>query len=198
MNCATFVKIAAGSDPGALKQKLYGVIEKNGSKLKPHPIEVYLKPFSELYLESAHIKGLWRQNSLLTIYLTLIIGFVLLAVVCFNFINLATTQYLTRTKEVGVRKVVGGTQAQLRWQFLGESVLLSLISFPLALVIYEMLRPLFLFMMAQNPDQIYPGLWQNPLLFAKLLGATVLVGILAGCYPAFFLSRLDQNNLSPS
>jgi putative ABC transport system permease protein len=191
MNCATFVKIAPETDPAALKQKLYGVIEKHGSKLKPHPIGMYLQPFSELYLESAHIKGLWRQQSSFIIYLTLIIGVVLLAVVCFNFINLATTQYLTRTKEVGVRKVVGGTQAQLRWQFLGESVLLSLISFPLALVIYEMVRPLFIFLMAQHPGQIYPGLWENPLLFAELVCVTVLVGILAGFYPAFFLARLD-------
>jgi putative ABC transport system permease protein len=191
INSATFVKKAAGTDTAALKQKLYSVIEKHGSKLKPHPIEIYLQPFSELYLESAHIKGLWRQQSRIIIYLTLIIGVVLLAVVCFNFINLATTQYLTRTKEVGVRKVVGGTQTQLRWQFLGESVLLSLIAFPLALVIYEIVRPLFIFMMTQDPTRIYPGLWQNPLLFVELVGVAVLVGILAGCYPAIFLARLD-------
>ena len=191
INCVTFVKIALGTDHAALKQRIDSVIEKHGSKLKPHPIETYLKPFSELYLESAHIKGLWRQNSRFIIYLTLIIGVVLLAVVCFNFINLATTQYLTRTKEVGVRKVVGGTQKQLTWQFLGESVLLSLISFPLALVIYEMVRPLFIFMMTQDPTWAYPGLWENPLLFAELIGVTVLVGILAGCYPAFFLARMD-------
>jgi putative ABC transport system permease protein len=191
INCATFIKIATGTDPASLKQKLYNVIEKHGSKLKPIPIEMYLQPFSELYLESAHIKGLWRQKSSFIIYLTLTIGFVLLAVVCFNFINLATTQYLTRTKEVGVRKVVGGTQTQLRWQFLGESVLLTLIAFSLALVIYEIVRPLFNFMMTQDPTLTYPGLWQNPLLFVEMVGVALLVGILAGCYPAIYLSRLD-------
>ena len=191
INCAIFVKIAAGTNPVGLKQKLYSVIEKHASKLKPPPIELYLQPFAELYLESAHIKGLWRQQSSFIIYLTLTIGVVLLAVVCFNFINLATTQYLTRTKEVGIRKVVGGTQAQLRWQFLGESVLLSLIAFPLALVIYELVRPLFIFMMTEDPGRTYPSLWENPLLFVELVGVTVLVGILAGCYPAIFLSRLD-------
>ncbi|MGD8303539.1 MAG: ABC transporter permease [Desulfobacterales bacterium] len=192
INCATFVKLSTRTHSSeALKQKLYRVIEKHGSKLRPPPIGMYLKPFSELHLESAHIQGLWRQNSRFIIYLTLIIGIVLLAVVCFNFINLATTQYLTRTKEVGVRKVVGGTQTQLRWQFLGESVLLSLLAFPLALVIYEIIEPLFNFMMTQDPARTYPGLWENPLLFFELIGVTVLVGFLAGCYPAIFLSRLD-------
>lgn len=191
INCAIFVKLSTGTHSESLKHKLYSVIEKHGSRLKPPPVEMYLQPFSELYLESAHIQGLWRQNSRFIIYLTLIIGIVLLAVVCFNFINLATTQYLTRTKEVGVRKVVGGTQTQLRWQFLSESVLLSLIAFPLALVIHEMVHPLFNFMMTEDTAFTYPGVWENPLLFFELVGVTVLVGILAGCYPAIFLSRLD-------
>ena len=191
INCAAFVKLAAGTDPDALKQMLFGLFPKHTSKLSVFPVEIYLQPFSELYLESAHIKGLWRQQSRVTVYLTLIIGIVLLAVVCFNFINLATTQYLTRTKEVGVRKVVGGTQTQLRWQFLGESVLLSLIAYPLALVLSEVMRPLFIFLMTQNPARAYPGLWDNPLLLVESVGVTVLVGILAGCYPAIFLSRLN-------
>jgi putative ABC transport system permease protein len=191
INCATFVRLAEEVDPEDLKQKLSGLIEKYGSKLSDRPIEMYLQPLSELYLESAHISGLWRQESQFIIYMTLAIGVVLLAVVCFNFINLATTQYLTRTKEVGVRKVVGGTQTQLRWQFLGESILLSLIAFPLALVLYEIMRPVFIFLMTNDPARTYPGLWDNPLLFFELVGVTVLVGILAGCYPAIFLSRLD-------
>jgi len=189
--CASFVKIAAGADLAGLKQKLYRIIEEHGAKLTVTPIEMYFQPLSEFHLESAHIRGLWRQESSFIIYLTLTIGIVLLAVVCFNFINLATTQYLTRTKEVGVRKVVGGTQTQLRWQFLGESVLQTLMAFPLALVIYEILNPLFIFMMSNDPARPYPGLWDNPRLFIELVGVTVLVGILAGCYPAIFLSRLD-------
>jgi len=190
-NCAAFVKLAAGTDPGALKKKLFGLFQKHASKLSVSPVDIYLQPFSQLYLESAHIKGLWRQQSRITIYMTLIIGIVLLAVVCFNFINLATTQYLTRTKEVGVRKVVGGNQRQLRWQFLGESVLLALIAYPPALVFYEVARPLFIFMIAQGPGRAYPGLWDNPQLFIESVGVAVLVGILAGCYPAVFLSRLN-------
>jgi putative ABC transport system permease protein len=189
--CASFVKIAAGADLSGLKQKLYRIIEEHGAKLTVTPIEMYFQPLSEFHLESAHIRGLWRQESSFIIYLTLTIGIVLLAVVCFNFINLATTQYLTRTKEVGVRKVVGGTQTQLRWQFLGESVLQTLMAFPLALVIYEILNPLFIFMISNDPARPYPGLLDNPRLFIELVGVTVLVGILAGCYPAIFLSRLD-------
>jgi putative ABC transport system permease protein len=189
--CASFVKIAAGIDHARLKQKLYRIIEKHGTKLSVPPIEIYLQPLSELYLESPHIRGLWRSKSRFFIYLNLTIGIVLLAVVCLNFINLATTQYMTRAKEVAVRKAVGGTQTQLRWQFLGESVLLTLIAFPLALVIYEIINPSFIFMVTDDPTRPHPGLWDNPRLFIELVGVTALVGILAGCYPAIFLSRLD-------
>ncbi len=189
--CASFVKIAPGIDHSSLKQKLYRLIEKHGAKLSVRPMEIYLQPLSKLYLESAHIKGLWRKESGFTIYLTLTIGILLLAVVCLNLINLATTQYLTRTKEVGVRKVVGSSQTQLRWQFLGESVLLTLIALPLSLVIYEIVSPIFIFMISNDSSRSYPGLWDNPKLFIELVGATALVGVLAGCYPAIFLSRLD-------
>jgi len=190
-NCALFVKISPSIDHTRLKQNLYRLIEEHGAKQSVRPIEMYLEPLTELYLESAHINGLWRQESRFIIYLTLTIGILLLVVVCFNFINLATTQYLARTKEVGIRKVVGSSQTQLRWQFLGEAVLLTLIAFPVALVIYEIVNPLFIFMISNDPTRSYPGLWDNPTLFFKLVGATVLVGILAGCYPAVFLSRLD-------
>lgn len=189
--CASFVKIAPRIDHSGLKQKLYRVIEKHAAKLSVLPTEMYLQPLSELHLQSAHIKGLWRKESGSIIYLTLTIGSLLLVVVCFNFINLATTQYLTRTKEVAVRKVVGGTQTQLRWQFLGESVLLTLIALPLSLVIYEFINPVFIFMISNDPGRPYPGLWDNPALFVELVGTTLLVGILAGSYPAIFLSRLD-------
>ena len=191
VNCSSIVKIAAGTDLSGLKEKFHLIIQKHGAKLSVPPIEIYLQPLTQWHLESSHIRGIWRKESRFTIYLTLTIGIVLLAVVCFNFINLATTQYLTRTKEVGIRKVVGGTQIQLGWQFLGESVLLALMAFPLALVIYELVNPLFVFMISNDPARPYPGLWDNPELFIKLVGITLLVGIFAGCYPAFFLSRLD-------
>ncbi|CAB1063159.1 Acidobacterial duplicated orphan permease (function unknown) [Olavius sp. associated proteobacterium Delta 1] len=190
MNCATFVQFGEQVDPEKLKHKLLSLVEKQGSKLPDRPLEMYLQPLSDLYLESAHIKGLWRQESRFMIYLTLAIGIVLLVVVCFNFINLATAQYFSRTKEVGVRKVVGGTQPQLRWQFLGESMLLALIAFPLSLILYEIMRPLFIFLMTHDPNSAYPGLRDNSALFFELIGVTLLVGILAGCYPAIFLSRL--------
>lgn len=190
INCATFVQLSKQADPEKLRPKLLKLAEKLDSNLPGRPLAIYLQPLADLYLESAHIKGLWHQQSRFIIYLTLAIGIVLLVVVCVNFVNLATAQYFSRTKEVGVRKVVGGTQTQLRWQFLGESVLLALIAFPLALVLYEILRPLFFILMAPDPIPAYPGLQDNPALFFELVGVTLLVGILAGCYPAFFLSRL--------
>ena len=191
INCTTFVKLSDQFDPEKLKPTLLRLIEKQGSKLPDRPLEIYLHPLSDLYLESSHINGYWRQESRFIIYTTLGIGIVLLAVVCFNFINLATVQYFSRTKEVGVRKVVGGSQQQLRWQFMGESILLALFAFPLALVLYEIIQPLFIFLLSLESNPFLPVLKNNPVLIFELLGMMLLVGFLAGCYPAIYLSRLQ-------
>jgi putative ABC transport system permease protein len=104
--------------------------------------------------------------------------------------NLATVQYFTRAKEVGVRKVVGASRSQLMGQFLGESVLLSLTAFPLSLVLNEIMRPLFVYLSSPEPSRAGPELWSDPFLILQLLVITILVGVIAGSYPSFILSRL--------
>jgi putative ABC transport system permease protein len=191
ISSTTFVKLSDQFGPEKLKPTLSSLIEEQGSKFPDRPLEIYLQPLTDLYLRSSHITGYWRQESRFIIYTTLGIGIVLLAVVCFNFINLATVQYFSRTKEVGVRKVLGGSPQQLRWQFMGESIILALIAFPLALVLYEIIRPLFILLMSHGSHPSLPVLKNNPVLIFELLGMMLLVGFLAGCYPAIYLSRLQ-------
>ena len=194
IQCATYVRLAGQIDPKKLEHKFQTFIEKNLSKSPVFPKHLYLLPLVDQYLKSLSIRGVWRQDSKMVYYLILAIGIVLLLVVCFNFMNLATAQYLTRAKEIGVRKAAGASRRQLIWQYLSESILLALISFVLALVVSEMMRPLFHYLTADDKIPVSPGIWTNDFLIIKLLFVAIIVGTIAGSYPSFFLSgfRPDQ------
>jgi putative ABC transport system permease protein len=118
-------------------------------------------------------------------YFLIAMAFVLLLVVCINFMNLSTARYMQRTKEIGMRKVVGARRIQLIKQFLGESVILSVFSIPFAIGLYYILEPGFRNYV--NPE-VNLALWDYPLLCLLLLGGVVLMGLFAGSHPAFFLS----------
>jgi len=131
----TFVRLAEQADRTKLEQKFPAFIDNQLSNSPDFPKKMYLLPLTDLNLNSFNIWGLWRKQVPEIIYLTFVVGFILLLIVCFNFMNLTTTQYVQRAREVGVRKTMGASGNQLMWQFLGESILLSLIAFPVAIVL---------------------------------------------------------------
>lgn len=114
-----------------------------------------------------------------------VIGLFLLLTACINFINLATAQAVSRSKEVGVRKVMGSRRNQLVWQFLSETSLITLIALLLACVLTELVLPKM-----QNllDAEVTFGLFTNPLIVLFLLTMLVLVSFLAGLYPALIMS----------
>ncbi|MGD2014745.1 MAG: ABC transporter permease [Desulfobacterales bacterium] len=186
--CATYVRLAEQVNLKRLGHKFKSFTEKNLSKSPVFPKHLYLLPLVDQYLKSLPIRGIWRQDSKMVYYLILAIGIVLLLVVCFNFMNLTTAQYLTRAKEIGVRKAAGASRRQLIWQYLSESILIALISLVLAQVFSEMMRPLFLYLTAEDKIPASPGIWSNNFLIIKLLFVAIIVGTIAGSYPSFFLS----------
>jgi len=188
---ATFVKLAEHDDSNRLKHKFAAFIETHLSGLTVVPKDLYLLPLADLHLRSFHVQGVWQKDVQDAYLLVLAAGIAILLVVCFNFMNLATAQYVTRYGEVGVRKVMGSSRLQLMLQFLGESILMALIAFPLAIVLNELMRPLFdAFVGNQIIGEIGPRLLNSSMTMLKCLAVTILVGVAAGSYPAFFLSRL--------
>ncbi|RZJ81289.1 MAG: FtsX-like permease family protein [Flavobacterium sp.] len=114
-----------------------------------------------------------------------IIGLFLLLTACINFINLATAQAISRSKEVGVRKVMGSRRKQLIWQFLSETALITVISLLLACVFAELTLP--------KMENLFGGnvsftLFGHPIIFAFLFVLLVAVSFLAGLYPALIMS----------
>ena len=118
-------------------------------------------------------------------YILLCITALVLFVACVNFMTLALGRSASRAREIGIRKVVGAHKPQVIVQFLTESVLLSLIAFVIGLALSELLMPLFNNLMAQKLSIVAH---LDGLAFASLTGLALIVGLLAGTYPAFILS----------
>ncbi|NNL75179.1 MAG: FtsX-like permease family protein [Desulfobacterales bacterium] len=187
---ATYVILSEHTRPDQLEKKFPAFISAYLAESPGRPKNLYLLALTDLNFHPSHILGLWNMELPQILYLTLAIGILALLAVCFNFMNLATAQYFTRAREVGVRKVVGASRNQLIGQFLGESVLLSFTAFPIALIINELMRPLFDYLITSDANRAGPDIWSDPFLILLLFSITLLVGFIAGSYPAFILSRL--------
>jgi putative ABC transport system permease protein len=186
----TYVKLKKGADIGALqakflkyvKQKAFPSTKEGGFAYLP-----YFQPLHNIHLYSSDFKFdilALKGNVTYVKALTLIAGFILL-IACFNFVNLATAKSLQRAKEVGVRKTIGASRKQLMVQYISETVLITLISMVICVALTYLFLP---WLNAFTEKQITFNLFSNPLLAPLLLGLTILVGVLAGFYPALVLS----------
>jgi len=170
-------KIVEAKVPAVLRQ---GMGEQAAARFTP-----FLQPLTRLHLHSHLFRELSANSDMSYIYIFSSVALFILAIAAINFINLSTAQAARRAKEVGVRKVLGSQRRQLVGQFLTEAILLCVIAVGLAITLAELLLPDFNAMVARN---IIISWRENPLLWLAAAGFTLLVGVLAGCYPAFALS----------
>ena len=140
----------------------------------------------------------WRLNSefkngqaaggrIQFIWLFSIIGVFVLLLACINFMNLSTARSEKRAKEVGIRKTVGSVRSQLIGQFLSESVLVAFLSFIFSIILVIVLMPL----LTSLPIKSIGSPWSNPVFWLLALVFTFITGIVAGSYPAFYLSKFE-------
>jgi putative ABC transport system permease protein len=140
----------------------------------------------DIHLHSAAFKfDIAERGNINYVKALIIIAAFILAIACFNFVNLATAKSLQRAKEVGIRKTIGAGRKQLILQFMGETLLLAAISMIIAVILTVLFLP---WLNQFTGKQISPGLFANPLVCLLILTLTMLVGILAGFYPALVLS----------
>ncbi len=144
-----------------------------------------MQPFERIYLYSRVDYGISAYSDITYVYLFAIIGLFILLIACINFMNLATARSARRAREVGLRKVVGAYRAQLIQQFLGETFLTALLAGMLSLVIVKFSLPLLNNFAQKTIALEGQTLWYA---IAGLFVLTVLVSVLAGGYPALFLS----------
>jgi predicted permease len=165
--------------------------------VKPHQDNVQLlaQPYADAYLRTDFKDGKYTgKGRIMTVKLFGIIALFLLAIACINFMNLATAKSLNRAKEVGVRKVTGATRGSLAMQFLTESVLMAAIAGLLGAGLASMALPFFnrLFELELSLNTAGNAFWLG------MAGVTLLTGLIAGSYPALFLSGFQPMNVLKS
>jgi putative ABC transport system permease protein len=183
-----YVLLAENADPAALEAKLPALIEKNmGPTLKSlgGSITLHLQPLKRIHLHSDFRGDIAPQGDILYVYLFSAIALFILIIAGINFVNLSTARWTARAKEVGVRKTLGALREKLVGQFLGESVVYSLLALVLAVGLILLARPWF---SAVAGRDLSFNVLQIPWLVPAFLGLALLVGVAAGAYPAFFLS----------
>ncbi|GGB02678.1 ABC transporter permease [Puia dinghuensis] len=182
----TYIRLKKAVDPTSFEKKINAAIGKRGgTELKEVGISRYffLQPLTRIYLYSQLDDEIAPNGNVTTLYILGSIAAFILLIACINFMNLSTARSGKRAKEVGVRKVMGAERRSLVYQFLGESIGLSILALLLALALTWLLLPLF-----NTVVQKQLQLFDEPRIWAWVAGLTLVTGILAGLYPAFYLS----------
>ncbi|MFP3859995.1 MAG: ABC transporter permease [Bacteroidales bacterium] len=148
----------------------------------------FLQPLEDIYLHSDFNDEIEPVSNITRIWYFSIIAVFILLIACINFMNLATAKYANRAKEVGIRKVVGSKRKQLISQFLTESILISTLAVIVAIVLVEFFLPGFNNISQKSLELEYFTSWN---LLPVLIGLAIIVGVIAGIYPAFFLSSFS-------
>ena len=198
----TYLKLAQGTDPMGVESQLPGLVSKYAAGQIERDLGVsfedytaagngyryFLQPVTSIHLHS-NLEGEMRPNgNSLYVYIFISIAIFILALACINFINLATARSADRAREVGVRKAMGSDRHQIITQFLLEALVLTFVSLLLGIVLVNLVLPFF-----NDLAEKSLKIDVNSALFALpiLLGFGVVVGILAGYYPAFHISKLN-------
>jgi putative ABC transport system permease protein len=185
----TYVLLKPRQQPAPVDARFPAFLQKYAPPEFSGGIEYKLQPLTSIHLHSDLGLEIEPVGNILYVYLFLGIAFITLLIAGINFVNLSTARSLRRAKEVGMRKVLGAEKKQLVGQFLGESLLLSFGAFLLSIMLVIVLLPLFNDL-TQKTFTI-AGVFSDGLLLSSFIVIFLLAGLLAGLYPAFFLSGFD-------
>ena len=199
-NFNTYIRLQDGFDPQVLEAKFPDLINKYigpeieqfmGASMEEfyeagNDAGFYLFPLKDIHLYSDKLGDLGANSDIKYVLIFTAIALFILILACINFMNLSTARSASRAKEVGVRKVMGAYKSHLRGQFLTEAFIITLISIVIAYLLCFLL--LGQFNVLSDKELVFGNLLSPTFIFI-MAGVLVIVGFLAGSYPAFFLSR---------
>lgn len=184
----TYVQVADNADMAAVSKKIKDVKlnKQTGDDRKAHA-QIFLQPMSRWHLYSDFKNGVNTGGRIQYVWMFGIIGIAVLLLACINFMNLSTARSEKRAREVGIRKAIGSVRGQLVYQFYSESVVVSFLAFIVSIGLVELVLPFF----NQVAGKHMGILWTNPLFWLAGLGFSFFTGIIAGSYPALYLSSFN-------
>ncbi len=185
----TYIELDPKVSEAQLEKRLPQFMDKYmGSDMKKFGLHftLSLTPLKDVYFDKNALDSV-QHGDKTVIYIFLSIAALILIIACINFMNLSTIRAVERSKEVGLRKVMGALRNNLVWQFIGESVLLTFISCLLSVALLLTLMPLYKALLGYSLTVS----WNTWPLYLFLAGVILTVGFLAGSYPAFFLSAFS-------
>ena len=184
----TWAQLAEKADLEKVSAKIMDVklnkLPKDDRRFKP---EVFLHPMSKWHLYSDWKNGVNSGGRIEYVWLFGTIGAFVLLLACINFMNLSTARSEKRAREVGIRKAVGSVRMQLIMQFFCESLMVVMFAFVLSIVLVLLILPFF----NEVSDKEISFLWTNPIFWILGLGFSLITGIIAGSYPALYLSSFQ-------
>jgi putative ABC transport system permease protein len=198
----SYILVRPGTDRAALQARVDATVNKYLSKQLEAMLHItaqqmqqqgsyfryHLMPVTDIHLHSNKSYEFEPGGNISYVYVFSVIAILILVIACVNFMNLSTARSASRAKEVGIRKVAGSTKGNLIIQFLAESMLVSFFSLVLALGIALVLLPMFNNLAGK---ELHAATLFSPRFLLLLVALGVLVGCLAGSYPAFYLSSFQ-------
>jgi len=192
MEFVTYIKISEGADNDKMHKQICALADdifKERFKESGYKGKNRLQPLLDIHLKSSGFQYDFRTNGdIQRVYIYSLLALIILIVAVINYINLFTARAGSRTKEVGLRKVVGAFRTDLMKQFLSESFLITLLSFFIALCLFELFVGRFGALLGRELSANY---FESPVQLSYILGIVIFVGLLAGYYPAFYLSKFN-------
>ncbi|HEY1871820.1 MAG TPA: ABC transporter permease, partial [Chitinophagaceae bacterium] len=155
---------------------------ENGFKM-----DLAIHPLRGIYFEGENPFDNVKHGSKKMVYIFMSIAILILVIACINFMNLTTARATDRSKEVGLRKVLGAIRRQLAWQFIFESLIVATIAAILALLLLQLIMPVYTNFLGYK----LPSYWNNTWVYIFMIGVILTVGLLAGSYPALLLSSFS-------
>ncbi|HLY69629.1 MAG TPA: ABC transporter permease [Puia sp.] len=184
---STYIQLRKDANPAKVETEIKDFIFRYQKKNKGFYSELAMQPYQEKYLHSTFKNGYIDGGRIEYVRFFTIIALFLLLIACINFMNLATAQSAKRAKEVGLRKVVGAMRLSLIFQFIGEAMVIAFLSIAIAFIVAVLLLPAFnSFTQKQLSIPV-----THPLFWLAAVGLMIITGLVAGSYPALFLSSLS-------
>ena len=195
----TYLLMREGISPEDLERKFPRLLDKymyqNSETEESMKHKYFLQPVKSIHLHSHYNGEINVNNDIKYIYLFSSVAFLILVIACINYMNLSTARSIQRSREVGIRKVVGAMKGQLIKQFIGESLLFTFIAVVVSVTIVILVLPVFNGFLERD---LTFNLVKNPWLILLIVSIILFAGLFSGSYPALYISSLKPAGILKS